>query len=225
MRDNLAVRSEFTLGAVLLAAGSASRIGYRPKCLLELDGESLIQRQLHALLSVGITHIVVVLGHYAEQIAPIVKNFPVTLVYNAHPDAGKNSSLHCGLNALPKNIDAVIVALGDQPLINSQAIDDVIAAYRQRPTLTHVIVPTVNGIPGNPVIFSDTVRDAILLRDNSFGCKQWQIANPEQVYRWQTKNENYCIDIDASDDIKKFATRTGLHLLWPSSIQVSSNDR
>ncbi|OOG80147.1 hypothetical protein B0E41_21165, partial [Hydrogenophaga sp. A37] len=41
------------LGAVLLAAGSASRMGHRPKCLLELDGEALIRRQIRGLLGAG----------------------------------------------------------------------------------------------------------------------------------------------------------------------------
>ena len=59
--------------AVLLAAGSASRMGGQPKCLLQLDGISLIERQIMALQAVGITHIVVVLGHYAAAISAAVQ--------------------------------------------------------------------------------------------------------------------------------------------------------
>ena len=84
------------VGVVLLAAGSGSRIGHRPKCLFELGGEPLIQRQLRALLNSGIKEVVVVLGHYSEHIKPIVTKFPVTLVHNSTPEAGQNSSLHCG---------------------------------------------------------------------------------------------------------------------------------
>lgn len=206
------------IGAVVLAAGSASRIGYRPKCLLELDGEPLIQRQLHAILNSGVKEVVVVLGHYAEYVNPIVTQFPVTLVHNPIPDAGQNSSLHYGLNALPQHLDAVMVVLSDQPLISAQDISDVIAAYRQRPTLTDVVVPTVDGLPGNPVLFSAMVRDAILIRDHAFGCKQWQSANPERVYRWHTVNDHYRIDIDTLEDIETFTARTGMQLRWLSSI-------
>lgn len=211
---------DLTIGAVVLAAGSASRIGHRPKCLLELDGEPLLQRQLRALLDSQVKHSVVVLGHYAEYINPIVTNFPTTRVHNPTPDAGQNSSLHCGLKALPQQLDAVMVALADQPLLNVQDIDDVIRAFRERPKLTDVVVPTVNDLPGNPVIFSSEVRDAILAHDIMFGCKQWQIANPERVYRWQTTNEHYRIDIDTLDDIETFAARTGLQLRWPNSIPI-----
>ena len=58
--------------AVLLAAGSASRMGGQPKCLLQLDGRSLIVRQIQALQAVGLNDIVVVLGHYSPAIAAVV---------------------------------------------------------------------------------------------------------------------------------------------------------
>ncbi len=204
------------VGAVVLAAGSAARIGHRPKCLLELDGEPLIRHQLRAILGANIKDIVVVLGHYAEQIKPIITKFPVTLVHNPNPDTGQNSSLHCGLNTLPRQLDAVMVTLADQPLLNAEDIDDLIQAYRQRPAPTEVLAPTVDALPGNPVLFSAAVRDAILARDNTFGCKQWQLANPERVYRWPTANLHYRLDIDTLEDIESFAALTGLQLRWPS---------
>lgn len=213
-------RNDLSIGAVVLAAGSASRIGHRPKCLLQLNNEPLIQRQLRALSNAGITNIVVVLGHYADQIKPIVTQLPVTLVHNLTPDDGQNASLHCGLRALDlgkvsPSIDAVIVMLADQPLIDVQDIDDLLRAYRNRPAVTDVLVPTVNNLPGNPVVFNTTVRDAILSRDNTFGCKQWQIENSARVYRWSTANEHYRIDIDTLDDIETFQSRTGVSLQWP----------
>lgn len=204
------------IGVVLLAAGSASRIGHRPKCLLELDGEPLIQRQLRAILSCNLNEVVVVLGHYAEHIKPIVTNFPVTLVHNSAPDAGQNSSLHCGLNALSHPLDAVLVVLADQPLLDTQDIGDLVHAFQHRRQMTEVVVPTVTDLPGNPVIFSAEVRNAILASDMSFGCKQWQAGHPDRVYRWSTANEHYRLDIDTLEDIELFRAQTGLNLRWPS---------
>lgn len=221
MRDTFTQRDDLprdsAVDVVLLAAGSGSRIGYRPKCLLELDGEPLIQRQLRTILDSDIREMVVVLGHYSEHIKLIVTNFPVTLVHNSTPEAGQNSSLHCGLNALPRSLDAVMVVLADQPLLDANDFGDLIRAFQQRPKMTDVVVPTVDGLPGNPVIFSAEVKDAISTHDTAFGCKQWQIANPERVYRWSTTNEGYRVDIDTLEDIETLAARTGLRLNWPSS--------
>ena len=48
------------IGAVLLAAGAASRMGHRPKCLLEREGRPLVRRQLDALAAAGVAPVVVV---------------------------------------------------------------------------------------------------------------------------------------------------------------------
>jgi len=122
--------SRLAVGAVLLAAGSGSRMGQRPKSLLELGGVPLIRRQLIALSGAGMDEVVVVLGHYAERIEEAVKEFPVTLVRNPDPDAGQVSSLRLGLQALSPKTDAVLVALADQPLINSQDINDLIGLQK-----------------------------------------------------------------------------------------------
>lgn len=213
--------SRVTVGAVLLAAGSASRMGHRPKCMLELGGVPLIRRQLIALSGAGVDEVVVVLGHYAERIEEAVKEFPVTLVRNPDPDAGQISSLRLGLQALSPKMDAVLIALADQPLINSQDINDLIGAYKKRPADTLVVQPTVDGLPGNPVMFSTEVREGILAGEAAIGCRQWQAAHPEQVHRWVTTNQRYRTDVDTLEDIEALATRTGHRLKWPADLLVT----
>lgn len=207
--------SRVVVGSVLLAAGSASRMGHRPKCLLELGGVPLIRRQLIALSGAGVDELVVVLGHHADRIEPVVRDFPVTLVRNPDPDAGQISSLRLGLQALTGRIDTVLVALADQPLINAQDINDLIGAYKKRPAGTEVVQPTVDGLPGNPVMFSQSVREQILAGEARVGCKQWQAANPQAVHPWASSNKRYRIDVDSPEDIEALAARTGHLLRWP----------
>src|SRR5271156_6862674 len=58
--------------AVILAAGRGSRMGQlggdRPKCLVELGGRPLIERQIAALRRGGVDQIGVVCGYRAEMI-------------------------------------------------------------------------------------------------------------------------------------------------------------
>lgn len=211
-----------TVGAVLLAAGSASRMGHRPKSLLELDGVPLIRRQLIALSGAGVDEVVVVLGHYADRIEEVIKEFPLTLVRNPDPNAGQVSSLRLGLQSLSVKLDAVLVALADQPLINSQDINDLMDAYKKRPQDTQVVQPTVEGLPANPVMFSAEVRDQILAGDVNVGCRQWQSAHPDQVHHWVTTNNRYRTDVDTFDDIATLAARTGHQLKWPADLMLSA---
>ena len=210
--------SRVVVGAVLLAAGSGSRLGRRPKCLLELGGVPLIRRQLIALSGAGVDEVVVVLGHHADQIEPLLQTFPVTLVRNLSPDDGQVSSQRLGLAALTGQLDAAVVALADQPLINAQDITALISAFKARPDGVQVVYPEVNGERGNPVIFSAEVREQILAGAAHVGCRQWQAAHADAVAPFITDNRRYRVDIDTPEDIERFERDTGHVLRWPASL-------
>lgn len=212
------LHSRVVIGAVLLAAGAGSRIGHRPKSLLELGGVPLIRRQLIALSGAGVDEVVVVLGHHADAIEPVVQTFPVTLVRNPRPDDGQVSSQRIGLAALTGKLDAVIVALADQPLLNAQDITALIGAFKQRPEGTQVVVPQVRGERGNPVIFTAEVREDILAGQANVGCRQWQAAHAQAVHMFDTDNRRYRVDIDTPEDLAAFERDTGHTLRWPAVV-------
>lgn len=209
--------SPLRVGAVLLAAGSGSRIGTRPKSLLELGGVPLIRRQLGALSGAGVDEVVVVLGHHAEAIAPALQALAVTIVRNPRPDDGQVSSQRIGLDALTGRLDAVIVALADQPLVEAQDITALIGAWKRRPEGAQVVYPEVGGERGNPVIFSSEVRRQILAAGAQVGCRQWQAAHPEAVAPFATGNRRYTLDIDTQEDLERLARETGQVLRWPAT--------
>ncbi len=212
--------SRVVVGAVLLAAGAGSRIGHKPKSLLELGGVPLIRRQLIALSGAGVDEVVVVLGHHAEQIEPVVQTFPVTVVHNPQPDDGQVSSQRIGLAALGGKLDAVIVALADQPLLNAQDITALIGAFKKRPEGTQVVYPQVHGERGNPVVFTNEVREQILAGAANVGCRQWQAAHADAVAPFVTDNHRYKVDIDTPEDLERFARDTGHVLRWPAGVHA-----
>ena len=218
LKGNSGLYSRMTIGAVLLAAGAGQRMGGRPKALLELGGVPLVLRQLIALSGAGVDELVVVLGYHAARILPVIEHFPVTIVHNSHPEQGQVSSQRLGLGALNPNVDAVLVALADQPLINEQDITSLIGAFKKRPEGTAVVVPRVAGQPGNPVIFSAAVREQILSGDANVGCRQWRAANPQAVHDFATENRRFTVDIDTQDDIEQFELDTGHALRWPVNV-------
>ena len=212
-------RPSIRLGAIVLAAGSATRMGKRPKCLLEIDGVSLLRRQCLALSGAGVQNTVVVLGHYAQRIRQSAPELPVQWLTNPDPDEGQASSLRLGLQALAADVDAVLVLLADQPLIEAQDIQDLIAAYAQRPAHTQLVCPVVEGLPGNPVMFSRRVAREILAGPSTMGGRQWQQQNPEQVHHWPSTNSHYRADVDSPEDLQALAQKTGLQLRWPEDLQ------
>jgi CTP:molybdopterin cytidylyltransferase MocA len=212
--------SRLVVGAVVLAAGAGSRLGGRPKCLLELGGVPLIRRTLIALSGAGVDEVVVVLGHHAALIEPLVQDFPVTLARNPSPDDGQVSSQRTGLAALTGKLDAVMVVLADQPLLGAADITALIGAWKKRPEGTRVVQPHVGGERANPVIFDMAVRDEILAGEANVGCRQWQAAHAGQVQAWPSDNRRYRVDIDTPEDIAAFERDTGHTLRWPAGLAV-----
>jgi len=209
----------------VLAAGSASRLGSRPKCLLELDGVPLLRRLVDALVGVGIGEVIVVLGHYADQVAPVLAGAPVRAVFNPQPEAGQTASLRVGLAALPDEPVDVMVALADQPGLESRDLAALCVAWRQRPAGIDVLVPRVAGERGNPVVMSARVRRDLLAASPDIGARQWQAAHPRQVGWFDSDNIHFCLDVDTEDDRDRFQQTTGRTLAWPSALSAGPPGR
>jgi molybdenum cofactor cytidylyltransferase len=222
LKGNSGLYARMTVGAVLLAAGSGTRLGGKPKALLELGGVPLILRQLIALSGAGVDEVVVVLGHHAPAIEAAIAAFPITLVHNPDPDAGQAASVRCGLAALSPRIDAAMVALADQPLIDTQDIVALIGAYKKRPEGTAMVVPRFGGAPGNPVIFDAQLREAWLAGDANLACRRWREHNPGRVHWFDADNLRYTTDIDTPEDLERFAASTGHRLTWPQTLAPSA---
>ena len=72
--------------AIIMAAGTASRFAplsfEKPKALIKVRGEVLIERQIRQLRDAGIHEIVIVTGYKAEQFEYLKEKFGVVLVEN-----------------------------------------------------------------------------------------------------------------------------------------------
>jgi molybdenum cofactor cytidylyltransferase len=212
--------SRMSVGAVLLAAGAGTRLGGRPKVLLELGGVPLVMRQLIALSGAGVDEVVVVLGHHADAVEAAIGQFPIMLVRNPSPDGSQASSVRAGLQALSPRLDAVIIALADQPLIGSQDITALIGAFKKRGDAM-MVVPRVasddgDRQPGNPIIFDAALREQWLSGAADLACRKWRDAHGELVRWLDTDNRRFRVDIDTPGDLERFAASTGHTLTWPS---------
>ncbi len=221
LKGNSGLYSRMTVGAVLLAAGAGTRLGGRPKALLELGGVPLVLRQLIALSGAGVDEVVVVLGHHADAVEAAVRPFPITLVHNINPDDGQASSVRIGLRALSPKLDAVMVALADQPLLDAQDITALIGAFKKRGDAA-MVVPRVarsdgEPEPGNPVIFDAALREQWLAGSADLACRTWRHAHPERVRWFDTDNRRYALDIDTPEDLERFTASTGHALHWPAA--------
>ncbi len=202
------------IGAVLLAAGEGSRMGSVPKSLLRLQGIPLIHRHLMALREIPVDEIVVVTGYHHEQIEAAISDQAVRFVRNPEPQRGQQSSVRLGVTALGSGFDRVMVVLADQPLIGTADLSELITAFAQCPADTGVLYPVVQGQRGNPVLFSGEVIATMLRSGDDADFRRYIDEHPALVYRYETPNENFIIDLDTAEDIAAFEQSTGCVLSW-----------
>jgi CTP:molybdopterin cytidylyltransferase MocA len=202
------------VGAVLLAAGTGSRMGGVAKSLIRLQGVPLINRQLIALSGAGVDEVVVVTGYARDAVEASVSSFPVTLAHNADFALGQQSSVRVGLQALRGNFDAVLVVLADQPLLGAADLTELIAAFKKRPA-GHVVVPVVDGQRGNPIVMDDVALADILASDTNLACRHLVERQPELVHVHTSANTRFVTDLDTLADLEALAQRTGWRLDLP----------
>ena len=209
------------VGAVLLAAGTGSRMGGVAKSLIRLQGVPLINRQLIALSGAGVDEVVVVTGFARDAVEASVSTFPVTLAHNANYALGQQSSVRVGLQALRGNFDAVLVVLADQPLLGAADLTELIAAFKKRPA-GHVVVPVVGGQRGNPIVMDEVALADILASDTNLACRHLVERQPELVHVHTSTNTRFVTDLDTLADLEALAQRTGWRLDLPAEQSVSA---
>ena len=151
---------------VILAAGESSRMG-RDKALLAWPPSS----QTDTLLSANIAalrpftaEVLVVAGHNAAQLAPIVAASRALLVVNPAPERGQFSSLQTGLQELiSRGWNEALITPVDIPPLSAASLDNLCKAF----SLTAArgkwaVAPERNGRRGHPLAAGRALIDAFL---------------------------------------------------------------
>jgi molybdenum cofactor cytidylyltransferase len=177
------------------------------KLLLPMRGEPMIRRVVENVLAAGFVEVVVVLGHQADEVRRALAPVGARLVMNESFEAGQVSSVRTGLGALEQAVDAVMVCLGDQPLVGTADLIALSTAYRERPHGS-ILVPVRGEQRGNPVIIDwQSVRET-LARGLNFGCRRFIDENPERVYRWPAPSDHFTVDVDEPADYESLLDQT-----------------
>ena len=142
-----------TVAGLILAAGRSTRMRGPNKLLEEINGKALVRHVAEHVLASRARPVIVVTGHQNERVERALAGLPVTFVHNPDFAEGLSTSLKAGIAAVPADADGAIVCLGDMPQVSAKLIDRLIAALApERGAL--VVIPTIEGKRGNPVLWS-----------------------------------------------------------------------
>ena len=146
------------VGAVILAAGESSRMG-KNKLLMEIEGKEVIER-VRDEVDEAVNEIIFVLGHNPSKNIPKLKEMNANWIINDEYENGMTWSFVKGLEALKgKDLDAVMLVLGDQPLIEGKFLQKMVKEWKDK---SGIISPIHKGKKGHPVLFDKKYFDEIL---------------------------------------------------------------
>jgi molybdenum cofactor cytidylyltransferase len=190
------------IAAVILAAGRSTRMGGPNKLLAEIGGRPLIRIAAEEALASKARPVIVVTGHQREQVQAAVNGLNVQVVHNPNFAQGLSTSVKAGLDAVPADADGAVVCLGDMPQVRAALIDRLIAAFDpERGAL--VVVPTIDGKRGNPVVWSRRFFPELAALEGDVGARHLIGKYAEAVSEVALTDAGALTDVDTPDALSR----------------------
>lgn len=197
------------IAAIVLAAGLSRRMG-QAKLLMPVGGRAIIRYVVESVLAGGVDSVWVVTGPDVEPIEAALAGFEVQIVVNPAPEEGQAGSVRTGIAALPPSVEAVLIALGDQPALAPSIIPALLAARRASPKL--IVAPRYRDGQGNPVLFKREIFPELLRLTGDLGARPIIQKEPARV-EWVDLDLPMPPDVDTPNDYERIRAnlRAGNH--------------
>lgn len=186
------------VAAVVLAAGRSTRMGAINKLVEKIGGKPLVRIAAEQVLASQAGPVIVVTGHQREKVEAALKDLNVRFVHNPDYAEGLGTSLRAGIAAVPENADGAIVCLGDMPQVDATLIDTLLDAFDPE-SGAFIVVPTIDGRRGNPVVWARRFFPNLTSIGGDFGAR-YLIGNyAEAVVEVPLAGDAALIDVDTPE--------------------------
>jgi CTP:molybdopterin cytidylyltransferase MocA len=185
---------------VVLAAGGSTRMG-RPKQLADLGGRPLLAHALAAMEDAPVDRVVVALGANAERVLDRVALGRAEPLVVEGWAAGMGHVLAGTLAGAGGDWGAVVVVLGDQPLVSGAAVARVVAAWRAG--AGPVVSAAYDGRPGHPKLFDRRLLPRLLALTGDAGARELVAGHPEWVRLVEVGDLGSDADVDVEADLER----------------------
>ena len=143
---------ECSVAGIVLAAGSSTRMG-RNKLLLDVGGETLVRRAVRLAGEAGLDPVLLVTGHAREIVEREVRDFECAPIFNPDHETGIQTSVACGVDAVPAACGATVVMLSDMPFVTAGMVRTLVERHAE--TGAPLVVSRYGGEVNAPPILYD----------------------------------------------------------------------
>jgi len=185
-----------------LAAGKSARMG-KPKQLLPVAEDTLIELALKTAIEARMDDIYCILGANFKEIQPKVEKYSVEIVENKDWENGLGKSIAVGTAAILKKepqTEGILILLADQPWVDGLYLEKMISRFEDRPDA--VIASDYEGFYGVPAIFAKAYFEQLKGLEGDNGAKE--LLNSRKMPIISVKSPEKLDDIDTPADYEQF---------------------
>lgn len=187
------------IAILLLAAGSSSRMGVA-KQLLPVGETTLLGITIETALQSNAHKVYCVLGANAEVIKQSISKYNIESILNPKYKTGLSSSIVIGIEHLTnQNFDAALIVLGDQPLIKTEYLNEMIATFKKYDK--KIIASNYNNTFGVPSIIPKIYYNQLLKLKGDKGAKDFLNSNDKDLIPLENTN---LMDIDTLKEYQDY---------------------
>jgi molybdenum cofactor cytidylyltransferase len=187
---------------IILASGLSRRMGGQDKLLLSVGGTPLVERVMQAADASRLDDII--LAYQNPAVAELAGKYRIRLVHNPDARLGQSASIKAGVHAAAPDTGAYMFLTGDQPRLDTAAINLLINAWQTHKD--HIIIPVYGGRRGSPTVFPAQMRDRLLALEGDTGGRAVIEQAPEMVHCIDMPDTDAGIDIDTPEEYE-YSTR------------------
>lgn len=186
------------IGAVILAAGSSSRLG-RPKQLLTFQSKPMLQYVIDMVVPFQFIPTVLVLGAHSEEILKDTDPKKSVIVINQNWNEGIGSSIRLGVSEAIKmndSLENILFLLADQPYVTTALIKQLADQHSDKKEC--ITACRYNDSIGVPAIFSSDYFESLQSLRGDSGAKKIISQNIDKVKTILFRRGD--VDIDTDED-------------------------
>ena len=197
---------------VVLAAGESRRMGTN-KLLLPWGETTVLGRTLANVGAAAMHDVLLITGHERERVEAMAgrawdatraeepasgSGEQLPMLFNRDYANGMLTSVQAAVRALPASAEAILVMLGDQPMVTTDTIDRLLHAYAATPA--GLVAPYYGGRRGNPVIIDRRYFDELLALPADAAPRALLARHTDDLLAVTVEDEAVLIDLDRPEE-------------------------
>ena len=173
------------------------------KLLAPLDGIHIIRRVVGACTSSSIDGTVVVLGCRHDELVPLIRDEEVEWVINQDWERGMLSTFQRGVGHVLDHVPepgAVLLVLGDVPLIDATCIDALVSAWHKSDAL--LVVPVHEGRRGHPLLVDGSLLPEVMEVGEKESMRDLVVRHADDLLEVKL-SQGMVVDVDYPEDLER----------------------